>query len=105
MFGSLLIVGFAIAFRQEPVSSRLTKHCLLFAGINYVVLTGFHIQGSWGVNNTKYQKQTSLPLTLTREWNEGGWMELPRYRQDLYGESEEPFVLQCWLSAESKRRT
>ncbi|HPY42317.1 MAG TPA: hypothetical protein PLM98_17455, partial [Thiolinea sp.] len=72
----------------------LTLRIVLAAGISFVVIAGWHVASGWQTATVKYARQEPAPIALTQAWQQGGWQALPTYRQDIYGELEEPFLLQ-----------
>ncbi|HPQ97609.1 MAG TPA: LssY C-terminal domain-containing protein, partial [Thiolinea sp.] len=99
-FSTLLVLVFAQVFRHEPVAPMLARKVLLLAGVSYVLLTAWHVSTGWDSARQKYQRRPPVPMALTQPWLEGGWRNLPAYRQDLHGEQEEPFLLQWQGSLE-----
>jgi undecaprenyl-diphosphatase len=63
--------------------------------------------GSWHIERdlnqalSFYASQTQPAVALPKPWRDGGWKELPKYRVDLAGETEEPLLLQWRGSAKS----
>jgi LssY C-terminus len=73
---------------------------LIVAGAATLVIVGtWHIERDFGQTLSRYAPQSRPAAALSKPWRDGGWNELPAYRIDLAGETEEPLLLQWRGSA------
>lgn len=93
-FGMAAVLLFTLFFQRESVTATLTTQVLTAAVVSYVLLSGWNIGHNWQSATEKYARLPVPGISLTQDWQQGGWAGLPQYRQDLYGEQEEPFLLQ-----------
>jgi len=93
-FGVGMIAIFALIFEHLP-AERIGR-----AGLAAGVIAAFTVLGTWHASNSlrenlaRYAKQPTQASLGLGNWYSKGWQNLPAYRTDLVGESEEPVVVQ-----------
>ncbi len=79
-----------IAFRGAGATLGKLAAC----AATLLIVGSWHIERGFGPTLSLYAPQTQPAVGLSKPWRDGGWQELPTYRVDLAGETEEPLLLQ-----------
>jgi membrane protein DedA with SNARE-associated domain/membrane-associated phospholipid phosphatase len=99
LFGTGATAAFALVFRAYEVSRRVAIALIVACAATLVIVGSWHIERGFRQTLSHYVPQSRPALVLSKPWRDGGWSELPAYRIDLAGETEEPLLLQWRGSA------
>ncbi len=94
LFGVSATTIFALVFRSYEMPRHATIRLIAACAATLLVVGSWHIEREFGHTLSLYAPQTQPAIALSKPWRDGGWMELPIYRVDLAGETEEPLLLQ-----------
>ena len=94
LFGTGVTAAFALVFRGYEMPRRATNRLIAACAATFLIVGSWHIEGGFGHTLSFYAPQTQPAVALSKPWRDGGWKELPIYRVDLAGETEEPLLLQ-----------
>jgi membrane protein DedA with SNARE-associated domain/membrane-associated phospholipid phosphatase len=94
LFGAGVTAAFALVFRSYEMPRRATIRLIAACAATLPIVGSWHIEREFGHTLSLYAPQTQPAIALSKPWRDGGWMELPIYRVDLAGETEEPLLLQ-----------
>lgn len=93
-FGVGMTAIFALMFEHLP-AERIGRAGLASVAVaTFVVLGTWHASNSLQENLTRYAMQPTQTSLALDSWLTEGWQNLPTYRTDLVGETEEPLVMQ-----------
>jgi hypothetical protein len=99
LFGTGATAAFALVFRGYEVPRRAAIALIAACAATLVIVGSWHIERGFGQTLSHYAPQSRPAVALSKPWRDGGWNELPAYRTDLAGETEEPLLLQWRGSA------
>jgi hypothetical protein len=99
LFGAGTTAALAVVFRGYEVPRRATVALIAACASTLVIVGSWHIERSFYQTLSLYAPQAPPAVTLSQPWRDGGWKDLPAYRIDLIGETEEPLLLQWSGSA------
>jgi len=94
LFGVSATTIFALVFRSYEMPRHATIRLIAACAATLLIVGSWHIEREFGHTLSLYAPQTQPAIALSKPWRDGGWMELPIYRVDLAGETEEPLLLQ-----------
>jgi membrane protein DedA with SNARE-associated domain/membrane-associated phospholipid phosphatase len=94
LFGIGTTAAFALVFRGYEVPRRATVALISACATALVIVGSWHIERGFHQALSLYAPQAAPAVALSRPWRDGGWKDLPAYRIDLAGETEEPLLLQ-----------
>ena len=94
LFGVSATTIFALVFRSYEMPRHATIRLIAACAATLLIVGSWHIEREFGHTLSLYAPQTQPAIALSKPWRDGGWMELPIYRIDLAGETEEPLLLQ-----------
>ncbi len=94
LFGVAVTAAFALAFQSYEMPRRETIRLIAACAATLLIVGSWHIERGFGPTLSLYAPQTQPAVGLSKPWRDGGWQELPTYRVDLAGETEEPLLLQ-----------
>ena len=101
LFGVAMIAAFAFVF--GPIHNEKIGRNMLAS----IVIATLALFGGWHVTVTldkalaTYEPRSDLQVLTETEWRTQGWMQLPQYRIELSGDTEEPLVIQYVGNPES----
>jgi membrane protein DedA with SNARE-associated domain/membrane-associated phospholipid phosphatase len=101
LFGAGVTAAFALVFRGYEMPRRATTWLIAACGTTFLIVGSWHIERDLNQALSFYAPQTQPAVALSKPWRDGGWNELPTYRVDLAGETEEPILLQWRGSTEA----
>jgi membrane protein DedA with SNARE-associated domain/membrane-associated phospholipid phosphatase len=93
LFGASVTTAFALVFQDYEVPRRATIQLIAACGATLLIVGSWHIERGFGHALSIYVPQAQPAVALSKPWRDGGWKELPTYRVDLAGETEEPLLL------------
>jgi membrane protein DedA with SNARE-associated domain/membrane-associated phospholipid phosphatase len=99
LFGTGATVALALVFRGYEMPRRATIALIAACATTLVIIGSWHIERGFYQALSLYAPQAVPAVALSRPWRDGGWKDLPAYRIDLTGETEEPLLLQWRGSA------
>jgi membrane protein DedA with SNARE-associated domain len=99
LFGTGATAALALVFRGYEVSRRATAALIAASAATLVIFGSWHIERGFYQTLSVYAPQAPPAVALSEPWRDGGWKDLPAYRIDLTGETEEPLLLQWSGSA------
>jgi membrane protein DedA with SNARE-associated domain/membrane-associated phospholipid phosphatase len=99
LFGTGATAAFALVFRGYQVPRRAAIALIAACAATLVVVGSWHIERGFRQALSHYAPRSPPAVALSKPWRDGGWSELPAYRIDLAGETEEPLLLQWHGSA------
>jgi undecaprenyl-diphosphatase len=94
LFGACVTTAFALVFRGYEMPRRATTWLIAACAATLLIVGSWHIERGFGGALALYAPPTQPVVALPELWRDGGWKELPTYRVDLSGETEEPLLLQ-----------
>jgi len=94
LFGTGATAAFALAFRGYEVPRRAAIALIAASAATLAIVGSWHIERGFRQTLSLYARPPRPAVALSKPWRDGGWKELPAYRIDLAGETEEPLVLQ-----------
>jgi undecaprenyl-diphosphatase len=94
LFGTGVTAAFALVFRGYEMPRRATGRLIAACAATLLIAGSWHIERDLNQALSFYAPQTQPAVALSKPWRDGGWKELPTYRVDLAGETEEPLLLQ-----------
>jgi undecaprenyl-diphosphatase len=94
IFGAGVTAAFALVFRGYEMPRRATTWLIAACAATLLIVGSWHIERDLNQALSFYAPQTQATIALSKPWRDGGWEELPTYRVDLAGETEEPLLLQ-----------
>ena len=94
LFGASVTTAFALVFRGYEMHRRETTRLIAACAATILIVGSWHIEHRFSHTLALYAPQTQPVIALSKPWHDGGWKELPTYRVDLAGETEEPLLLQ-----------
>jgi hypothetical protein len=103
LFGTGSTAALALVFRDYEVPRRATIALIAAFACTLTVVGSWHIERDLSQALSFYAPQAAPAVALSKPWRDGGWKELPAYRIDLAGETEEPLLLQWRGSATALR--
>jgi undecaprenyl-diphosphatase len=86
-------------FRGYEVPRRATIALIAACTLTLAIAGSWHIERNLDLALSLYAPQPAPAVALSKPWRDGGWNELPTYRIDIAGETEEPLLLQWRGSA------
>jgi undecaprenyl-diphosphatase len=98
LFGAGVTAAFALVFQGYEMPRRATTWLIATCATTLLIVGSWHIERDLNQALSFYAPQTQPAVALSKPWRDGGWKELPTYRVDLAGETEEPLLLQ-WRSS------
>jgi undecaprenyl-diphosphatase len=98
LFGAGVTAAFALVFQGYEMPRRATTWLIAACATTLLIVGSWHIERDLNQALSFYAPQTQPAVALSKPWRDGGWKELPTYRVDLAGETEEPLLLQ-WRSS------
>jgi undecaprenyl-diphosphatase len=99
LFGAGATAALALVFRGYEMPGRATIALIAACASTLVIVGSWHIERGFQQALSLYAPQAAPAVALSRPWRNGGWKDLPAYRIDLTGETEEPLLLQWRGSA------
>jgi membrane protein DedA with SNARE-associated domain/membrane-associated phospholipid phosphatase len=99
LFGTGSTAALALVFRGYEVPRRATIALIAAFAFAFAVVGSWHIERDLSQALSFYAPKAAPAVALSKPWHDGGWKELPAYRIDLAGETEEPLLLQWRGSA------
>ena len=94
LFGASVTATFALLFRGYGMPRRATTWLIAACAATLLIVGSWHIERDLNQALSFYAPRTQPAVVLSRPWLDGGWKEVPIYRVDLAGETEEPLLLQ-----------
>jgi hypothetical protein len=83
-----------LVFQSYEMPPRETTWLIAACSATLLIVGSWHIERGFGHTLSLYAPQTQPAVALSKPWRDGGWNELPIYRVDLAGGTEEPLLLQ-----------
>jgi undecaprenyl-diphosphatase len=99
LFGTGATAALALVFRGYEVPRRATIAVIAACAATLALVGSWHIERGAGQALSFYAPQAPPAVAMSKPWRDGGWKDLPGYRIDLAGETEEPLLLQWRGSA------
>jgi membrane protein DedA with SNARE-associated domain/membrane-associated phospholipid phosphatase len=103
LFGTGATAALALVFRGYEAPRRATIAVIAACATTLALVGSLHIERDFYQTLSLYAPQAPPAVALSKPWRDGGWKELPAYRIDLAGETEEPLLLQWRGSATALR--
>jgi membrane-associated phospholipid phosphatase len=103
LFGTGTTAALALVFRGYEVPRRAAIVLVAACAAALAIVGPWHIERDFSQALAFYAPRTGPAVALSKPWRDGGWNELPAYRIDLVGETEEPLLLQWRGSATALR--
>jgi LssY C-terminus len=99
LFGTGTTAALALVFRRYELPRRAAIALIAACASTLAIAGPWHIERDFSQARSFYALQAGPAVALSKPWRDGGWKELPAYRIDLVGETEEPLLLQWRGSA------
>lgn len=104
-FGLAWVALLGIAYLQHAPQRIRAGGLTAVVGVALLAMGTAHITFAHGADMRRYAVRTPTRTMSLAHWEESGWASLPARRLDLFGEYEEPFVLQWVGSLNDLRNT